>query len=638
MKKIDVAQSFKNLGQWFKNIPQMDKKLLTLNIIKIICYMLTFPALFIATMVVCGKVAEGMTFYTFWPYLAGFIVILLGAIFAVVALIINRKKAKKRTVMEKTAILLVVVIVLTAGIGLIFDIALPDLMAKYTFGTLYVEDMYHRGVEESRVVENYIHLFIGLNLLNGNYDGELYYDHVKADPLTEINTNAIVADKDFNIYVEELDPESYDLNSDAALMSAFDEYWFDEVDKYTELDRELYDFIYNNYVLLDYDYAFNNNVVRKAYCLALVDVYKDTYKQLCKEGFKTNSMGALGTTGNEKLTQIYGQNYATQDMDGYIPINEDSGIAYVTNGRMTTPLIVRMFLNDSYSYTTPIYGEDGTTIVGYDGFLAYLYRPEVKEAYELAGGTYVDGKSAELFEYEGNNYYVYETGHVDTPINWCILDLLGEPMPLAEIDVNGMLSGMDGVGELLDLLGGVGGLLASQQGNIEDLLEDGLGEVVATAADGQKIHLYVYVTDDGAIAATLYPEGMRMGYIGYQYMAWLEMGNLLAAVCGLVQARNLLYIFGAISAVMVIAIAFLETLIQKRKQVLQETAVAECNDSEEEGCDEENINAECQEECSEADCDAQEEAEPMIDEELSPEVEETEPVVDEETPLVDEEE
>lgn len=566
MKKIDMAQTFKNLGQWFKSIPQMDKKVLTLNIIKIVCYLLTFPALFIATMVVCSQVAEGMSFYTFWPYLAAIIVVLLGLIFGGVAIWLNCKKATKRSIMQKTAILLIVCIVLTAGIGLIFDIALPDMLAHATFGTLYVEDMYHRGVEESRVVENYIHLFIGLNILNGNYDGELYYDNVKAEIIGETGdvkdsatVKAISGYEDFKAYAEERGERTFDV---------FEDYWFGEYntlvgkdEQYTELDHELYEFIYEHYVLMDYDFALANNVNRKAFCLALVDVYSDTYKQLCKEGFKTNSIGALGCTGNEKLTAIYGQNYATQDMDGYIPINEDSGIPYVTNGRMTTPLIVRMFLNDSYNYTTPIYGEDGKTIVGYDGFLAYVYRPEIAEQY--TGEFDENGRGKEIFlADDGSYYYAYNTGHVDTAYNWCILDLLGEPMPLAELNV-GELIGMPDLSDIINAA------LASQNKNIEDLLEEGLtNRVVTTVADGQKLHLNVYITDDGNVAATLYPQGMKDGYIGYQYMAWLEMGNLLTAVCGLVQTRNLLYIFGAISMVMIFAVAFLEKLIEDRKKEL----------------------------------------------------------------------
>ena len=553
----------------FAKLAQMDKKVLALSIIRIICFLFTFPAMFIATIVICAQVAEGMPFYTFWPYVVAMVVALLGIIFGAVALLINRKGAKKRSIMQKTAILLIVCLVLTAGLGLVFDSILPDMVAKTTFGTLYAEDMYHRGVEESRVIEDYIHLFIGLNLLNGNYDGDLAYENVKADPATTDARKAILADEDFKDYV---------FVNDTDTKSAFEKYWLEESGQYTELDRELYDFIYNHYVLMDYDFALKNDAGRKAFCLALVDTYKDTYKKLCKEGFRTNSLGAIGTTGNEKLTQIYGQNYASQDMDGYMPINEDSGIAYVTNGRMTTPLIVRMLLNDSYTYTSPMYDENGD-VIGYDGFLVYLYRPEIAEQY--TGEFDENGKGKEIFMADdGNFYYAYTTGHVDTAYNWCILDLLGEPMPLAELDVASMLG--DELGGLVNSLGGIGGILNSLGAeNIEELLEEGLTDrVIATAADGQKLHLNIYTTDDDKIAATLYPQGMKDGYIGYQYMAWLEMGNLLLACCAFIQARNLFYIFGAISMVMIFAAAFIEKLIEERKNALATETPADDSDDQ----------------------------------------------------------
>ena len=581
MKKNNMAQSFKNLGQWFKDLPNMDKKVRTLSIIRIICFLFTFPAMFVATMVICAQVAEGMPFYTFWPYVVAIVVALLGIVFGAVAILINRNGAKKRSVMEKTAILLVVCMILTAGLGLIFDTYLPDTVAKTTFGTLYAEDMYHRGIEESRVIEDYIHLFIGLNLLNGNYDGELAYENVKADTATTDAKKAILADESFKDYI-------YINDTDAK--TAFEVYWFDESGKYSELDKELYDFIYNHYVLMDYDFALKNNADRKAFCLALVDTYKATYKQLCKEGFRTNTLGAIGTTGNAKLTQIYGQNYASQDMDGYMPINEDSGIAYVTNGRMTTPLIVRMLLNDSYTYTSPMYDDNGD-IIGYDGFMVYLYRPEIASQY--TGEFDENGKGTEIFMADdGNFYYAYNTGHVDTAYNWCILDLLGEPMPLAELDVEGMLG--DELGGLINSLGGIGGILNSLGAeNIEELLEEGLtNRVIATAADGQKLHLNIYTTDDGKIAATLYPQGMKDGYIGYQYMAWLEMGNLLLACCAFIQARQLFYIFGAISMVMILVAGYLQKLIEDRKKMLAECE-CEC------GCD---CGCDCDGECN---CDEQ---------------------------------
>ena len=255
-----------------------------------------------------------------------------------------------------------------------------------------------------------------------------------------------------------------------------------------------------------------------------------------------------------------------------MPINEDSGIAYVTNGRMTTPLIVRMFLNDSYSYTNPTYDKDGN-VVGYDGFLVYLYRPEIAAQY--TGEFDENGKGKEVFlADDGNYYYAYKTGHVDTAYNWCLLDLLGEPMPLAELNV-GELIGMPDLSEIINAA------LASQNKNIEDLLEEGLtNRVVATASGGQKLHLNVYITDDGNVAATLYPQGMKDGYIGYQYMAWLEMGNLIVACCSFIQSRNLLYIFGAISMVMIFMVAFIEKLIEERKTIL-----AEQSEDEEDGVD-----------------------------------------------------
>ena len=416
--------------------------------------------------------------------------------------------------------------------------------------------------------------------------------------MSGITADAILNDKDFNIYVEDLDPESYQADPNKARMSAFDEYWLEKSDKYSELDVELYDFIYNHYVVLDYDYAFKNNATRKAFCLALVDVYSDTYKQLCKEGFKTNSFGALGCTGNEKLTQIYGQNYASQDMDGYMSINEDTGIGYATNNRMTTPLIIRMFLNDSYTYTSPMYDENGD-VIGYDGFLVYLYRPEIAEQY--TGEFDENGKGKEIFMADdGNFYYAYNTGHVDTAYNWCILDLLGEPMPLAELDVASMLG--DELGGLVNSLGGIGGILNSLGAeNIEELLEEGLTDrVIATAADGQKLHLNIYTTDDDKIAATLYPQGMKDGYIGYQYMAWLEMGNLLLATCGVVSLRNYLYIFAAITMVMVLAIGFIDSLLEERKKQLAQNAGCDC------GCDC-DCNCDCTEDCNSNDvCDCTE--------------------------------
>jgi hypothetical protein len=216
--------------------------------------------------------------------------------------------------------------------------------------------------------------------------------------------------------------------------------------------------------------------------------------------------------------------------------------------------------------------------------MAYEYLPEIAEQYK--GEFDENGKGKELFQAnDGNYYYAYETGHVDLVVNWCILDLLGEPMPLAEINIAEMLN-MPEVTELLNTV------LSSQSENIEDLLVEGLTNgVVATVADGQKLYLNVYVTDEGALAATLYPQGMKYGYIGYQYMSWLEMGNLLLATCGVVSMRNYLYIFAAITMVMVLAIGFIDSLLEERKKQLAQNAGCDC------GCDC-DCNCDCTEDCN----------------------------------------
>ena len=104
---------------------------------------------------------------------------------------------------------------------------------------------------------------------------------------------------------------------------------------------------------------------------------------------------------------------------------------------------------------------------------------------------------------------------------------------------------------------------------------------------------------------------MRDGYIGYQYMAWLEMGNILLAICGVVQMRNLLYIFGAISMVMILAVAFLDKLIADRKSVLATQTVEENGD--EIGADESAESDGEKEDVIDAESDGDIQDEPVIE-------------------------
>ena len=531
-----------------KPAQKKQKHFVGLGFVKALCYILTFPVIVALAFLICMKTAEGADFYSFWPYVGAIVAGLFLLIFAIVALVVNRK-GSKHNAMRRTASLLICCVVLTSVFGLAFDVVLPDVIAKATSNTLYVEDVYNNGIAQAEVIKGYTRHFVRLNLVNGNYDGTLAYQELIADEFVKENADLYKKDEDFKAYAEE---------AGLTTNQAFYEYWVADENYYTDLDRELYDFIYNNYILMDYDYALKNSVYRKALCLALVDEYSDTYAKLCAEGVKTNGLGALFTSGNEKMSWLFGKNYGAMDMDGYLPFNDDAGLGYATSNRMTIPVVIRLILNDSYTYTQPVYADDGKTIIDYDGFMSYMYMPDI--AAEYTGDYDADGRGLELFKAsDGNYYYAYETGHVDTIINWCVLDMLGDPMSIAEIDISGNAL----------ISSAVNGILTDQGENIEDLLNNGLtNRVIVEATGGQKLYLHLYVTDSGSIAITLIPQGIQLGYLGYQYMSWLESGNLLVTICGLMSLRNLLYIFGAVSMVMIFAIGVINSHIEKKREQL----------------------------------------------------------------------
>lgn len=558
-----------------KPAQKKQKPFVGLGFVKALCYILTFPVIAGLAFLICMKTAEGADFYSFWPYVGAIVAGLFLLIFALVALIVNRK-GSKHNAMRRTASLLICCVVLTSVFGLAFDVVFPDVIAKATSNTLYVEDVYNNGIAQAEVIKGYTRHFVRLNLVNGNYDGTLAYQELIADDVVKENATLYKKDEDFKAYATE---------KGLTTNQAFYEYWVADENYYTDLDRELYDFIYNNYILMDYDFALKNTVDRKALCLALVDEYSETYAKLCAEGVKTNGLGALFTSGNEKMSWIFGKNYGAMDMDGYIPFNDDAGLGYATSNRMTIPVVIRLILNDSYTYTQPVYADDGKTIIDYDGFMTYLYMPEI--AAEYTGDFDADGRGLELFKAsDGNYYYAYDTGHVDAIVNWCVLDMLGDPMSIAEIDLGSLL------GDNPIISNAVNGILSSQGENIEDLLNEGLtNKVIVEATGGQKLYLHLYVTDSGSIAITLLPQGIQMGYLGYQYMTWLESGNLLVTICGLMSLRNLLYIFGAVSMVMIFAIGVINSHIEKeREQLAKEDAEKE--EAEKEDAEKEEVEKE----------------------------------------------
>lgn len=549
-----------------------------LRVAQAICYVLTFPVMILLAFLICMKIGDGAPYYTFWPYVSAIILALFGLIFLIVALIVNRKGTKRKA-MQRTVSMLICVVVLTGVFGLAFDVILPDTIQNLTSNTLLVEDAFNNYEEKADEIIGYAHEFARLNLLNGNYDGRSY-DVMKKDA----------------------DVIGWAANY-ASLETASEYLGWDEENgcfierTYTkglsDLDVELYNWIYTNYVLTDYDYAFASEpgyvnspandpsgyttVGRHAFCRALVDQYSEAYKKLCEEGIQ--STGMLGTTvsGNPKLSWLFAKNYASMDLDGYLALNDDSGLGYATDNRMSIPVVLRLILNDRYSITDNVnlekinvnqVTETSIKATTYAGYFVYMHRPEIAAEIQATNAVnYENGLSTTYYRASDDNYYfVYEEGgYVEGLVTWCVLDMLGTPMAVASMDnLTTVLAGL--VGRLIpgmDATDTINNMLTS---HADELLNEKLMEVIKDATNGQRLYLTLCYNDQGQTEINLVPQAVEVGVLGYQYMSWLELGHLLVTICGVLSLRNILYIFGAVAVVMVFAIGVLSAQIEKKKE------------------------------------------------------------------------
>ena len=134
-----------------------------------------------------------------------------------------------------TVALLVAVIFLTSFIAVALDVVLPDVLAQLTSSTLFYEDLNNQSLasEQAEFNASLDRKFIMLNLLNGNYDPQYEYETLKAD--SSVSTRA-----------KEL---GFNIRRVASTQEYENMYLADE------LFAELYQFIYDEYVMTDMDYA-----------------------------------------------------------------------------------------------------------------------------------------------------------------------------------------------------------------------------------------------------------------------------------------------------------------------------------------------------------------------------------------------
>ena len=534
------------------------------SVAAILLHVLAYLPIVIVSVVLGVKCYNLMPYYSFWPFVGVILAGVLGLVFMTVALVVNRKKSKG-SIRTKTVKVLIAFVCLSTGFGLILTYVFPDVIAFATQNTLYCEDLYYNGsaqAEKNAALERDLIMY---NLLNGNLNnygadgkiaenGDFSYKTLIAH--TEDNGKII---KYKNSFINER-VKSYEKTYEKTGINGIQV----EVDALKSNARkyELYEFIYNQYVLNDYDFCFYNNVTRRAVALSILDyiyTYYD-YEGMLKEGFN-----------NPRFKALFQQNYDSFNQDGYLTYDDPLLLYAQMSGRMTVPIVLRLILNQGWSYTQSSYNGAGGLTYTEDGNCLYqLYDPELVEKFKANGGKFEytgtitdqDGNSIEVkYGFNEDGWQMYENGVTKRPLSWLVLDMLGDPMALTTLDIANLLGNQiygivqNVLNAFPTLIDGLGGLMQ------EDLIE-----VVKAAAGGAQLSIGLCIDDNGLIAINLFPMNAPYGMLGYMQATWVDSDNLLMAGINVVSLRNWMAIFGAIGAVLIIAAGVCRDMGEKTRK------------------------------------------------------------------------
>lgn len=534
------------------------------SVAAILLHVLAYLPIVIVSVVLGVKCYNLMPYYSFWPFVGVILAGILGLVFMTVALVVNRKKSKG-SIRTKTVKVLIAFVCLSTGFGLILTYVFPDVIAFATQSTLYCEDLYYNGEKQAEKNAALERDLIMYNLLNGNLNnygadgkiaenGDFSYKTLVAH--TEDNGKII---KYKNSFINER-VKSYEKTYEKTGINGIQV----EVDvlKSNARKYELYEFIYNQYVLNDYDFCFYNNVTRRAVALSILDyiyTYYD-YEGMLKEGFN-----------NPRFKALFQQNYDSFNQDGYLTYDDPLLLYAQMSGRMTVPIVLRLILNQGWSYTQSSYNGAGGLTYTEDGNCLYqLYDPELVEKFKANGGKFEytgtitdqDGNSIEVkYGFNEDGWQMYENGVTKRPLSWLVLDMLGDPMALTTLDIANLLGNQiygivqNVLNAFPTLIDGLGGLMQ------EDLIE-----VVKAAAGGAQLSIGLCIDDNGLIAINLFPMNAPYGMLGYMQATWVDSDNLLMAVINVVSLRNWMAIFGAIGAVLIIAAGVCRDMGEKTRK------------------------------------------------------------------------
>ena len=523
------------------------------TVFAVILYVLTFLPIAGVTLVLAMKTRSLMPYYSFWPFFGVIVIGVLAMVFYLVLILVARKNTK-RTIMSQTMILAIVYTLLTTIFSLAITYAFPDAIAVATQNTIYGEDVLYNGeqmVEQNATLERE---YVMYNLLNGNLGGEYSYHDLSAHERS--STGAILKYKTAEIetsvraYIGTDGKKDSGYNARRQANIANLNAIISTLEKNNPRKYEMYKFVYEQYVLNDPEYGFliDSNTKdareRKALALSIVDYeYNHSrYEEIIKRGFTNNA-----TNPDPELNAIFNRNYNNFNHDGYLPFDDEHLLLAQIEGRMTIPVVVHLILDDIYQYTQPSWDSDGNIMYQEEGnYLYKLYMPEERDAYEANGGTYdhtdPDGTK---FGYTSKGWKVYKDGMVHRPMKWVVLDMLGEGMSLATLDVANIV--------IADLLPVSSLFIPAVTDTVGALLNHDLPKVIEYATNGASLGIGLRLNDSAQLEINIISNNVKYGMLGYMQATWVSQDNLLMAVYNVVSVRNWFALFGAIGVVLVIA-------------------------------------------------------------------------------------
>ena len=557
------------------------------SVASILLHVLAYLPILVVASVLGVKCYNLMPYYSFWPFVGVILAGVFGLVFMTVALVVNRRKSKSN-IRTKTVKVLIAFVCLTTGFGLILTYVFPDVISFATQNTLYCEDLYYNGENQAEHNASLERDLIMYNLLNGNLNQ--YDEKGKIAKNGDFSYKTLVAhDEDNGVITNYKNSEiqksvnSYTSKYKKTGVKGIQT----EIDalKSNERKYELYEFIYNQYILNDYDYSFKNDITRRAVALSILDyIYAHfDYEGMLKEGFN-----------NPRFKALFQQNYDSFNQDGYLTFDDPLLLYAQMNGRMTVPIVLRLILNQGWSYTQGsyiTYNDEEVLTYNEDGNCLYqLYDPQLVEEYKANctdanpfpyTGTIVnqDGKKVNVkYGFNENGWQMYENGVTKRPLSWLVLDMLGDPMALTSINLGEvlapLLSGIEIGGKPLNLgadmvntiLQSVLNALPTLIDSLGGLMQEDLIDVVKAAAGGAQLSVGLCLDDDGNLAVNLFPMNAPYGMLGYMQATWVDSDHLLMAVINVVALRNWMAIFGAVGAVLIVAAGVCRDMGEKTRK------------------------------------------------------------------------